>query len=122
VDSVQNLFISRKEWSGDACYDYSGAAYSTVRRKLENLSSTQKKWVGVAIDFPVLRTTCWDKLTEKKGMACLRKKLVIAYRADVRALEGAVIWKAACAGWEDWERLAAAAGGGGQAARNDGCA
>jgi hypothetical protein len=43
-------------------------------------------------------------------MACLRKKLVIAYRADVRALEGAVIWKAACAGWEDWERLAAAAG------------
>ena len=52
----------------------------------------------------------------------LAKKLVIAYRADVRALEGAVIWKAVCAGWEDWKRLAVAAGGGGQAARNDGCA
>ena len=37
-----------------------------------------------------------------------------------QGIRRAVIRKAACAGWEDWERLAVAAEGGGQAARNDG--
>ena len=56
-------------------------------------------------------------MTENERNGVLAKKLVIAYRADVRALERAVIWRAACAGWEVWERLAVTARGGGQAAR-----
>jgi len=72
--------------------------------------------------FPGFTDDLLGQVDRKERNGVLAKKLVIAYRADVRALEGAVIWKAVCAGWEDWKRLAVAAGGGGQAARNDGCA
>ena len=67
-----------KEWSDDACYDYSGKGVFNVRRKLENISSTQK-WVGVADRFLGLTNDLLEQVGRKERNGVLAKRLVIAY-------------------------------------------
>jgi hypothetical protein len=85
VGSVQNLLsVLGKEWSDDACYDYSGKAFSTSGASLRMYQALRRKWVGIADRFLDLL----GQVDRKERNGVLAKKLVIAYRADVRALEG----------------------------------
>ena len=62
--------------------------FSTSGASLRIYQALRRKWVGVADIFLGFMNDLLAQVDRKERNGVLAKKLVIAYRADVRALEG----------------------------------